>query len=123
LWPPNREAFDEYWRASLDKTHIDDTVREFLYPIAAGQLASRMPRWIRAEQERIALVITTGFLPQRFRDEMRLPWDDRRQRHFDRLIAVLRLVNRLAPRFVRQFPFNALLVDLNWRIRTGRPLV
>ncbi len=120
---PNRDAFDEYWRASLDKTHIDDTVRGFLYPIAAGRVALPIPRWIRTPMEGIALLITTGFLPQRFRDELRLPWDDRRQRSFDRLIATLRLVNHLAPRFIRRFPFNVLLVDLNWRMRTGRALV
>jgi uncharacterized protein (DUF2236 family) len=123
MWPPSREAFDEYWRASLDKIHIDDTVREFLYPIAAARLALPMPRSIRAPMERIALLITTGFLPQRFREEMRLPWDSRRQRDFNRVIAALRLANHLAPRFVRQFPFNVLLFDLNWRMRTSRPLV
>jgi uncharacterized protein (DUF2236 family) len=123
MWPPNRKAFDEYWRASLDKAQIDDTVRDFLYPIAAARLALPIPRWIRAPMERIALLITTGFLPQRFRDEMRLPWDASRQRHFDRLVAALRLLNNLAPLVVRQFPFNVLLLDLNWRIRTGRPLV
>ena len=32
-------------------------------------------------------------------------------------------VNHLMPRFIRQFPFNVLLKDLDWRIRTGRPLV
>lgn len=123
MWPPDREAFDEYWRASLDKTHIDDTVREYLYPIAAARVALPLPRRMRAPMERVALLITTGFLPQRFRDEMRLPWDDRRQRDFDRLIAALRLFNRLAPRFVRQFPFNLLLVDLNMRMKSGRKLV
>ena len=123
MWPPNREAFDEYWRVSLDKTHIDDTVREFLYPIAAARLGLPIPRLVRAPMERVALLITTGFLPQRFRDEMRLTWDARRQRKFDRLITVLRLLNNVAPRFVREFPFNVLLLDLDWRIRTGRPLV
>jgi uncharacterized protein (DUF2236 family) len=123
MWPPNRKAFDEYWRSSLEKTHIDDTVREYLHPIASARVGLPVPCWMRSPMERIALMITTGFLPQRFRDEMRLPWDDRRQRNFDRLVAVLRLVNHLAPRFVRQFPFNILLLDLDWRMRTGRPLV
>ena len=36
---------------------------------------------------------------------------------------VLRTINHLLPRFIRQFPFNVLLKDLDWRIRTGRPLV
>jgi uncharacterized protein (DUF2236 family) len=54
---------------------------------------------------------------------MRLPWDAARQRRFDRLMALLRTVNRLLPRFIRQFPFNILLWDVDRRIRTGRPLV
>ena len=71
----------------------------------------------------VGLLITTGFLPQRFRDEMRLPWTAVQQRRFDRLIAVLRAVNRPMPPCVRQFPFNVLLWDVDRRIRTGRPLV
>ena len=69
------------------------------------------------------LLITTGFLPQRFRDEMRLPWDARKQRRFDRLMACFGSSTSCLPRFVRQFPFNCMLKDLDWRIRTGRPLV
>jgi uncharacterized protein (DUF2236 family) len=33
------------------------------------------------------------------------------------------VANSVAPKFVRKFPFNLMLVDLDWRIRTGRPLV
>jgi uncharacterized protein (DUF2236 family) len=123
MWPPDRAAFDEYWRKSLDRVHIDDTVRDYLYPIAKARVALSLPRAMRKPLERIALLITTGFLPQRFRDEMRLPWDARRQRWFDRLMATVRVANKVLPRVVRRFPFNVLLVDLDWRIRTGRPLV
>jgi uncharacterized protein (DUF2236 family) len=123
-WPGDRAAFDRYWQESLAKVHIDDTVREYLWPIAAARmrgvkLPGRLQRW----SDNFSLLITTGFLPQRFRDEMRLPWDAARQRRFDRLMTVLRTVNRLMPRFARQFPFNVLLRDLDRRIRTGRPLV
>ncbi len=38
-------------------------------------------------------------------------------------MAVLRAANNVSPRFVRQFPFNVLLKDVDRRIRTGRPLV
>ncbi|MBU8819605.1 oxygenase MpaB family protein [Mycolicibacterium goodii] len=124
MWPKDRAAFDEYWAEQLEKVHIDDTVRAYLYPIAAGRpKATRLPRFIQERLDNIALLITTGFLPQRFRDEMRLPWDEKRQQRFDRLIAVLRTVNNLLPAPVRAFPFNLLLKDLDWRIRTGRPLV
>jgi uncharacterized protein (DUF2236 family) len=121
-WPPNRAAFDEYWRKSLEQVHIDDAVRAYLYPIAVSRLAFPLPRALRRPLESIALLITTGFLPQRFRDEMRLTWDARRQRRFERVMATIRAANRLAPKFVRQFPFNMMLVDLNWRMKTGRPM-
>ncbi len=123
-WPADRAAFDRYWQESLAKVHIDDAVRDYLYPIAAGRVRGvALPRRVQRLSDSFGLLITTGFLPQRFRDEMRLPWDAAKQRRFDRLMAVLRTVNRMLPRFVRQFPFNVLLADVDRRIRTGRPLV
>jgi uncharacterized protein (DUF2236 family) len=124
MWPADRAAFDRYWQESLAKVHIDDTVRDYLYPIAVSRIRGvRLARRLQRLSESFALFITTGFLPQRFRDEMRLPWDALKQRRFDRLMAVLRTENRILPRFVREFPFNLMLWDLDRRIRTGRPLV
>ena len=124
MWPANRAAFDRYWEESLAKVHIDDAVREYLYPIAAGRIRGvALPHRLQRACDSFALLITTGFLPQRFRDEMRLPWDATKQRRFDRLMATLAVLNRCLPRFVRQFPFNILLADVDRRIRTGRPLV
>jgi uncharacterized protein (DUF2236 family) len=71
----------------------------------------------------VNLLITGGFLPQRFRDEMALDWDADKQRRFDRLMKCIRFVNDLLPTVVRQFPFNWMLKDLDWRMRTGRSLV
>jgi uncharacterized protein (DUF2236 family) len=124
MWPPDRAAFDRYWQEQLDKVHIDDTVRDYLYPIAVARMrGATLPESLRRLPESLALLITTGVLPQRFRDEMRLSWDAAKQRRFDRLIAVLRTVNNVMPRFVRRFPFNVLLWDLDRRIKAGRPLV
>ncbi|MGA9358535.1 MAG: oxygenase MpaB family protein [Mycobacterium sp.] len=124
MWPQDRAAFDRYWQESLEKVHIDDTVRAFLYPIAVSRIRGvALPGPLRRLSESFNLLITTGFLPQRFRDEMGLPWDAVKQRRFDRLMAVLATVNSMLPRVVRQFPFNLMLWDLDRRIRTGRPLV
>ncbi|MGV0714157.1 oxygenase MpaB family protein [Mycolicibacterium sp. XJ662] len=124
MWPKDRAAFDKYWQESLEKVHIDDAVREYLWPIAAGRIRGvKLPGPIQRRIDEFNLLITGGFLPQRFRDEMQLDWNDDKQRRFDRVIAVLRTINNLLPRFLRQFPFNVLLKDLDWRIRTGRPLV
>jgi uncharacterized protein (DUF2236 family) len=123
-WPADRAAFDRYWQESLAKVHLDEAVRDYLYPIAAGRIPGlRLPGPLQRLSDSFALLITTGFLPQRFREEMRLPWDAGRRRRFDRLMTVLCVVNRTMPRFVRRFPFNVLLADVDRRIRTGRPLV
>lgn len=124
MWPKDRAAFDRYWQESLDKVHIDDTVREYLGPIAAGRIRGvKLSKRLQRTLDKFALLITTGFLPQRFRDEMMLDWNAGRQCRFDRAIGVLRFINHLLPRFIRQFPFNVLLKDVDWRIRTGRQLV
>ena len=124
IWPADRAAFDRYWDESLGKVHIDDAVRDYLYPIAVARMRGMaLPGRLRRLPESVALLITTGFLPQRFRDEMRLPWDPAKQRRFDRLMAALRTVNRVMPRFVRRFPFNLMLWDLDRRIKTGRPRI
>lgn len=124
MWPADRKAFDEYWQESLDKVHIDAAVREYLWPIAAGRLGNlKAPGWLQKRTDAVNLFITTGFLPQQFRDEMGLAWDAAKQRRFNRVMATLGRVNNVMPRFVRQFPFNVLLKDLDRRVRTGRPLV
>ncbi len=124
MWPKDRAAFDRYWQESLDKVHIDDAVRDYLWPIAAARVRGvTLPGLLQRRLDDFNLLITTGFLPQRFRDEMRLPWDARRQRKFDRLMGAIRFVNHRLPRFIREFPFNVVLKDLDWRVRTGRPLV
>jgi uncharacterized protein (DUF2236 family) len=124
MWPKDRAAFDRYWQESLEKVQIDDAVREYLWPIAAGRIRGvKLPKWVQRALDSFGLLITTGFLPQRFRDEMKLEWNAAKQRRFDRIIGALRFVNHLMPRFIRQFPFNVLLKDLDWRIKTGRPLV
>ncbi|OBB02006.1 hypothetical protein A5662_12840 [Mycobacteriaceae bacterium 1482268.1] len=123
-WPANQAEFDRYWDESMLQVRIDDPVRDFLWPIAAGRVrGAKIPGAIQRRLDDFNLLITGGFLPQRFRDEMRLEWDADKQRRFDRLMKRIRFVNDLLPRFLREFPFNVLLKDLDWRIRTGRPLV
>ena len=124
MWPADQAEFDRYWEESMAEVHIDDTVRDFLWPIAAGRVrGAKLPASVQGRLDDFNLLITAGFLPQRFRDEMRLDWDDEKQRRFDRLMKRIRFVNDLLPGFLREFPFNWMLKDLDWRIRSGRPLV
>ncbi|MGH3726878.1 MAG: oxygenase MpaB family protein [Mycobacterium sp.] len=121
MWPTSCAEFDAYWEKSLDLVHIDDHVRPYLYRIASASVA--VPRFLRRPVGAFSRLITTGFLPQKFRDEMRLPWSPMRARIFGTIIAVLAVVNRLLPNALRRFPFNVLMIELDWRIRTGRDLV
>ncbi|HVW42671.1 MAG TPA: oxygenase MpaB family protein [Amycolatopsis sp.] len=119
-WPPDRAAFEEYWEQALDKVSIDDTVREYLHAVATLQF---WPAPVRIPLARLNKFVTTGFLPPRFREQMRLPWSPHQQRLFDRLMRAIGVVALRSPRVVREFPYNAYLWDLRRRIRTGRPLV
>jgi uncharacterized protein (DUF2236 family) len=120
MWPADREAFEEYWAAGLAEVGIDDTVRRYLTDIVDLRFLHPV---VAAPGRRFHRFVTTGFLPQRFRDEMRLPWTDADQRRFDALLTALGRVTRVLPAAVRRFPFNFWLWDLRRRLRTGRPLV
>lgn len=124
-WPADRAAFDRYWQEQLaTNIGIDGPVRDYLYRIAAVRMRGvTLPGPLHKLVERPMLFITTGFLPQRFRDEMRLPWSAGSQRRFEALIEALRIVNSLTPEPVRKLPFTALMWDMRWRRKTGRPLV
>ncbi|NBH07274.1 oxygenase MpaB family protein [Amycolatopsis sp. SID8362] len=120
MWPADREAFEEYWTAGLEKIGIDDTVRRYLTAIVDLRFLHPV---LAAPGRRFHRFVTTGFLPQRFRDEMRLPWTGADQRRFDALLGAIGRVVRVLPAPVRRFPFNLCLWDLRRRLRTGRPLV
>lgn len=118
MWPADRAAFARYWDETVATVSIDEPVRDYLL----GLITSRhLPRPLRAE--RFSRFVTTGFLPQRFRDEMKLPWTEHDQQRFDRLLRRVGAVQRRVPGPLRRVPFNVLLWDLRLRRRLGRPLV
>ena len=120
MWPADRAAFEEYWTRSLEQVSIDGTVREYLYGIATVKF---LPKLLYLPLRGINKFVTTGFLPPEFREQMRLPWSDRDQRRFEKLMHAHAVVIKRMPRALRQFPYNLCMWDLRRRLRTGRPLV
>ncbi|SFQ53970.1 Uncharacterized conserved protein, DUF2236 family [Amycolatopsis arida] len=120
MWPAERATFERYWNDTLDRIHIDDTVRTYLYDIATLRMFPRPVSRLLGPFHRF---VTTGFLPARFRAEMRLDWSPRQQRRFDLLMRMIAVVATRLPRMLREFPYNVCLWDLRRRLRTGRPLV
>jgi uncharacterized protein (DUF2236 family) len=120
MWPADRDAFEEYWTTALDQVSIDDTVRAYLHDIATLRY---LPGPLRVLLGRFNKFVTTGFLPPRFRTEMRLAWSPRDQRRFDRLTSTIGTLTKRLPLPARRFPYNLCLWDMRRRIKTGRPLV
>jgi uncharacterized protein (DUF2236 family) len=120
MWPPDREAFEAYWQAGVERIAMDDVSRRYLQNLTTFR---GYPPPVRAIANRTLTVLTLGFLPERFRDELGLPWTPRDQARFDRMLRLLAAVNRVSPRFVRQGPMNLYLWDVRRRLRTGKPVV
>ncbi len=120
MWPADRAAYDEYWAKSLDNVSIDPTIREYLYDLVVlGFLPLPLRIWLGPIQR----FIVTGYLPQQFRDEMRLTWSARDQQIFVGIHRTLGVLTRHLPAPLRKFPMNFYLWDLRKRMREGRPLV
>lgn len=127
MWPADRAAFEEYWTAGLEQIEMDDLTRSYLREVAnlsfvvapLGILGAPLRPILRP----IGRLLTLGFLPQPFRDELGLPWTERQQRAFDRLTRTAAAISRRLPRPLREFPLNVYLWDTRRRIRAGRPIV
>lgn len=120
LWPPDRVAFDEYWKRTLDELHIDPPVREHLYGVAS---VAFLPLPLRVLAGRFNLFATTGFLAPEFRALMKLDWTEAQQRRFEWLLSALRVADRLLPNQVWVFGYQLYLWDMRFRAKRGRRIV
>jgi uncharacterized protein (DUF2236 family) len=120
MWPPDRAAFDEFWKRSLDDLQIDPPVREHLHGVATMAF---LPAPLRLLAGRLNLFATAGFLPAEFRSQMRLPWTARHQRRFEWLLTALRLADRVIPRELWILGYELYLRDMRSRARRGRGIV
>jgi uncharacterized protein (DUF2236 family) len=118
-WPADRAAFEDYWAEQVARIHVDDAVRAYFGRLLLMGAQGPVGRYLVGRQ----LFATRGFLPHEFRRAMGLPWSSDDERRFERLTRRAGRVERLLPRSVRSLPFDLLLRDLRWRVRTGRALV
>jgi uncharacterized protein (DUF2236 family) len=120
MWPPDRVAFDEFWKRSLDELRIDPPVREHLRGVAAMAF---LPAPLRLLAGPLNLFATTGFLPAEFRARMGLPWTAAQQRRFEWVLTALRIADRVIPRDVWILGYQLYLRDMRSRARRGRRVV
>jgi uncharacterized protein (DUF2236 family) len=100
LWPRDRAAFREYWRRSVATLRVDEeslrVARDLLYPESG-------PLWIRAVMP-VMRFLTAGLLTAELRGQFELPWSERRERWFRRVIRSLAAVYPRLPRVLRRWP-------------------
>ncbi len=120
MWPATRDDFEKYWTDALTRVHIDDVVRTYLHAITRLKF---LPKPISVLFGGFNQFVTTGFLSEEFRREMRYTWTPRQQRRFDRLTSTVGFITRHLPRPLREFPFNAYLWDLRFRIKRNLTIV
>ncbi|WP_084436209.1 oxygenase MpaB family protein [Aldersonia kunmingensis] len=121
MWPADRAAFDEYWNAKVADISIDHQVRKYLL----RQIVDMGPhdRVPRLAFRRINRFFTTGFLPERFRDELGLDWGPRRQRAFELLMRGAGRILERGPERWRMYPYDDYLKDMRGRRDLGKALV
>ncbi|MGV0780282.1 oxygenase MpaB family protein [Mycolicibacterium peregrinum] len=120
MWPEDRDAFDAYWKQSLQDLRIDPPVREHLHGVAAMAF---LPAPLRLLAGRFNLFATTGFLPAEFRSHMELGWTADQQRRFEWLLSGLRVADRVIPREVWLLGYQIYLWDMRIRDRLGKRVV
>jgi len=120
MWPATLADFDAYWADGLRKVSFDETLTTYLHDLLD---LKQLPEHQRRRLARFHRWVNTGFLPPEFRDALGLTWTEADQAKFDRHCASVGRRNRQVPRAVRNFPFNAMLLDFRVRRRLRRPLV
>src|SRR3954465_15129573 len=120
MWPADREAFYEYWWDAVREVRMDDVSRKYLSDLTNLRFFKPWARRIFARNNRL---LTIGFLPAEFRDELREPWTADDQRRCERRLRTALLLDRRLPRAVRWAGLRVYHFDVKRRIRRGRPIV
>jgi uncharacterized protein (DUF2236 family) len=114
-WPATRSDFDGYWERMMAGLRVEPEVlavsRQILQPRHA-------PWWLRRLLP-VARLVTAGLLPERLRHEFHLPWNERRQRRFDRVIRWTAAVYPRLPLRLRHLPRDRYLARLRRTVGPG----
>jgi uncharacterized protein (DUF2236 family) len=102
MWPADRAAFAAYWHRAVAELSTDATTRR----VADQLLTARTgPAWLRLAMP-VARLVTTGLLDPEERALFALPWSSGRQRRFDALLGLVRLVYPRLPARLRHAPMR-----------------
>jgi len=119
MWPPTRAEFDAYWDRMQSEFRSDPQIRRY----ARALLSARDAKWFVKPLSPLISLVTRGNLSAQARDALGLPWSARDQKRYDRFWRVVRVVYPRIPRWVRGLPARVAMVEVRWRMRTGRRVI
>ena len=119
MWPPTRAEFDRYWERMQGEFRSDPQIQRY----AAALLSTRDAKWFVKPLSPLISLVTRGNLSPAAREALALPWSARDQRRYDRFWRLVRVVYPRVPRWVRGLPARLAMVEVRWRMRTGRRVI
>jgi uncharacterized protein (DUF2236 family) len=119
MWPPTRAEFDRYWERMQGEFRSDPQIQRY----AAALLSTRDAKWFVKPLSPLISLVTRGNLSPAAREALALPWSARDQRRYDRFWRLVRVVYPRIPRWVRGLPARLAMVEVRWRMRTGRRVI
>lgn len=111
LWPADRAAFAAYWRRATSGLTTDETTRSVARQLLHPKTG---PLWLRLAMP-LGRLVTTGLLAPAERELFALPWSPGRQRRYNAVVGVVRVVYPRLPARLRHAPMRHYL-------RAGRAL-
>lgn len=111
LWPADRAAFAEYWGRASSGLATDETTRSVARQLLHPKTG---PLWLRLAMP-LGRLVTTGLLAPDERELFALPWSPARQRRYNAVIGLVRVVYPRLPARLRHAPMRHYL-------RAGRAL-
>ena len=107
-WPGSVGAFDVYYRDASSRLEVSDEARRVARDLFAPVVA---PFWLRAGLP-LAALLTASLLDPELRSAFGLDWTAARERRANVAWGVLRVVARVAPRRLREWPSRHYLARL-----------
>lgn len=102
LWPADRAAFGRYWDETSAMLRTDAATRAVARDLLHPRVA---PAWLRAAMPLVRL-LTVGLLTPEQRALFGLVWNENRQKRFDRVMRITRVVYPKLPRGIRHWPMR-----------------
>ena len=119
MWPPTRAEFDAYWERMQGEFRSDPQIQRY----ARALLSTKHATWFVKPLSPLISLVTRGNLSPAAREVLGLPWSARDQRRYDRFWSAVRVVYPRVPRWARALPARVAMVEVRWRMRTGRRVI